>query len=50
MYADCGDIFDEKQYVVLGRGCLSFLALHSITGNRWGMHHGIDSFSLHCLN
>ncbi len=29
--------FDEKQYVVLCRGCLSFLALYGITGNRWGM-------------
>lgn len=29
--------FDEKQYVVLRRGRLSFLALYSITGNRWGV-------------
>lgn len=35
---------DKKQYVVLCRGCLSFLALNSITGNRLG--DGIDSPSL----
>lgn len=29
--------FDEKQYVVPCRGCLSFIALYSVTGNRWGM-------------
>lgn len=39
--------FGEKQYVSLCRGCLSFLALYTITGNRWGM----ESTPLpHCLN
>ena len=35
--------FDEKQYVVLCRGCLSFIALHSV--NRKSLGDGIDSLS-----